>query len=124
MIRKSRFLILSVLLSSFAAFAFAQDTITTQDAAKFIGQQKTVCGTVGSTHYAPKREGQPTFIDFEKPFPNHIFTALIWGSERDRFETPPETLYAGKDLCVTGMIESYEDRPAIVVKEPGQIKVK
>ena len=122
--RKSSFLILSVLLALFATRVLAQDTITTQDATKFIGQEKTVCGTVGSTHYAPKREGQPTFIDFEKPFPNHIFTALIWGSERDKFETPPETLYSGKELCVAGIIESYEERPAIIVKDPRQIKIR
>jgi hypothetical protein len=39
-------------------------------------------------------------------------------------QRPGLTLYAGKEICVTRMIESYEDRPAIVVKGPSQIKVK
>lgn len=116
--------LLVVVIVGITSIALAQQTITPEDAAKYIGQQKTVCGTVGSTHYAPKHEGQPTFIDFEKPFPNHVFTALIWGSERDKFATPPETLYSGKEICVTGTIVSFEDRPAIIVKDPAQIKVK
>ncbi|MFZ0929140.1 MAG: hypothetical protein WAN11_11100 [Syntrophobacteraceae bacterium] len=117
-------LLIITLLAGLVSIAHAQETISSQDAAKFIGQQKTVCGTVGSTHFAPKREGQPTFIDFEKPYPNQVFTALIWGSDRGKFKTPPEMLYSGKEICVTGMIESYEDRTAIIVKDPSQLKVK
>jgi len=57
-------------------------------------------------------------------YPNQIFTVLIWGSDRGKFEKPPETLSSGKEVCVTGMIQSYQGRPEIVVKEPAQIKVK
>ncbi|MGO9022468.1 MAG: DNA-binding protein [Syntrophobacteraceae bacterium] len=122
--KRFKLLLIIMLLAGLVSIAHAQETISSQDAAKFIGQQKTVCGTVGSTHFAPKREGQPTFIDFEKPYPNQVLTALIWGSDRGKFEKPPEMLYSGKEICVTGRIESYEDRPAIVVKDPSQLKVK
>jgi hypothetical protein len=122
--RRFKLPLIMVLLVGLVSIAYSQDIITSEDAAKFIGQQKTVCGTVGNTHFAPKREGQPTFIDFEKPYPNQVFTALIWGPDRGKFKTPPEILYSGKEICVTGMIESYEDRPAIVVKNPGQVTLK
>ena len=49
---------------------------------------------------------------------------LIWGSDRGRFEKPPEALYSGKEISVTGMIKSYQGRPEIIVKDPSQIKVK
>jgi DNA/RNA endonuclease YhcR with UshA esterase domain len=117
-------LIVALLVGSASIFAYSQDTITPEDASKFIGQQKTVCGTVASAHYAAKVKGQPTFINLDKPYPNQIFTALIWGSDRSKFEKPPETLYSGKEICATGMIQSYQGRPEIVVKEPGQITVK
>jgi micrococcal nuclease len=112
------------LLVGLVSIAFAQDTITPEDAAKFIGQQKTVCSMVASAHFAAKSKGQPTFINLDKPYPNQVFTVLIWGSDRGKFEKPPEALYSGKEICVTGMIQSYQGRPEIIVKEPSQIKTK
>jgi micrococcal nuclease len=67
---------------------------------------------------------QPTSLHLGKPYPNQVFTVLIWGSDRSKFEKPLETLYSGKEICVTGMIKSYQGRPEIIVKEPGQIKIR
>jgi hypothetical protein len=53
-------------------------------------------------------------------YPNHIFTALIWGEDRDKFSPPPENAYSGKKICVTGTISSYRGQPQIVVKNPFQ----
>jgi len=112
------------LLVSLVSIAYAQETISPEDAAKYIGQQKTVCGTVASAHFAAKTKGQPTFINLDRPFPNQVFTVLIWGSDRSKFEKPPETLYSGKEICVTGMIQSFQGKAEIIVKEPSQIKAK
>jgi DNA/RNA endonuclease YhcR with UshA esterase domain len=49
---------------------------------------------------------------------------LIWGSDRSKFEKPPDMLYSGKEICVTGMIQSYQGKAEIIVKEPAQIKAK
>jgi micrococcal nuclease len=111
------------------SIARAQQTITPEDAAKFIGQQKTVCGMVASANhpsltYTEDLTEQPTFLNFNKPFPNQVFTVTILGGDRGKFEKPPETLYSGKEICVTGMIQSYQGRPEIIVKDPSQIKVK
>jgi micrococcal nuclease len=122
--KRFKLLLIMVLLGGLVSIAYAQETITPEDAAKFIGHQKTVCGTVASVHFAAKVKGQPTFINLDKPYPNQIFTVLIWGSDRSKFEQSPETLYSGKEICVTGMIQSYQGRPEIIVKEPSQIKVK
>ena len=35
----------------------------------------------------------------------------------------PETLYAGKRLCVSGVITDYRGRPQIVVRDPSQINL-
>jgi DNA/RNA endonuclease YhcR with UshA esterase domain len=120
---KFKILALSILILTFAASAFAQETVTPEDAAKFIGQQKTVCGTVASAHYATRTKGQPTFLNLNKPYPNQIFTVLIWGSDRSKFEKPPEAL-SGKEICVQGVIQSYKGGPEIIVKDPSKIKVK
>jgi micrococcal nuclease len=114
-------LFVALLVGSVSTVAYSQDTITPEDAAKFIGQQKTVCGKVASSHYAARSRGQPTFINLDKPYPNEVFTVLIWGSDRGKFEKPPEEMYAGKEVCVTGMIKSYQGRPEIIVGQPSQI---
>ncbi|MGA3116955.1 MAG: DNA-binding protein [Syntrophobacteraceae bacterium] len=119
-----KLLFIMALLAGLVSIALAQQTITSDDAAKFIGQQKTVCGTVASAHFATKSKGQPTFINLDKPYPNQVFTVLIWGSDRSKFEKPPETLYSGKEICVTGLVQSYQGRPEIIVKDPTQIKAK
>jgi micrococcal nuclease len=116
--------VLLVVLFGILSIAIAQETITPQDAAKYIGQQKTVCGTVASAHYAAIITDRPTSLHLDKPYPNQVFTVLIWGSDRGKFEKPPETLYSGKEICVTGMLQSYQGRPEIIVKEPRQITVK
>ncbi len=105
-------------------FSSIQETISPEDAAKYIGQEKTVCGKVASTQYAPIINEQPTSLHLNKPYPNQVFTVLIRGSDRGKFEKPPETLYSGKEICVTGMIKSYQGRPEIIVKKPAQITVK
>ena len=99
-----------------------QETITPEDAAKFIGESKTVCGLVVQVHYETRLKRQPTILNLNKPYPKQVFTVLIWGSDRSKFDKPPETLYAGKKICVMGMIQSYQGGPGIIVKDPLQIK--
>ena len=121
--------VLLVGLLGFLPTALAQVTIKPEDAAKFIGQQKTVCGTVaGANHpgvgYAEGLTEQPTFLNFNKPYPNQVFTVVIQGADRGKFEKPPEMLYSEKEICVTGIIQSHRGQAEIIVQEPGQIKVK
>ena len=111
----------AVLVGSVPIAAYSQDTITTEEAAKFLGQQKTVCGKVVSSHYAARSKGKPTFINLDKPYLNEVFTVLIWGSARGKFEKPPQEMYAGKEVCVTGMIKRYHGHPLIIVDQPSQI---
>jgi len=124
-------IVVSVVLSIgfVSCFAYGQETVSPEDAAKFIGQQKTVCGKVASANhpgltYTEDLTEQPTFLNFNKPFPNQVFTVVIPGMDRGKFEKPPETLYSEKEICVTGVIESYHGRPEIIAKEPAQIKIK
>lgn len=102
----------------------AQDVIKPSEAGAHVGRQRTVCGRVASAMYAAKSRGQPTFLNLDRPYPNHIFTGVIWGRNRARFGTPPETLYRDERICVSGVIGAYRGVPQIVVLEPSQISVK
>jgi DNA/RNA endonuclease YhcR with UshA esterase domain len=115
--------LISFLLMPFLVWSQDQP-ISPEEARNHIGKVKTVCGTVASANYATRSKGQPTFLNLDKPYPHQVFTVLIWGSDRSKFEKPPETLYSGKEICVTGMIQSYRGRPEIIVKEPSQVKIR
>ncbi len=118
------------ILVIFAFLVYASTSIAQQeyvnpiDAHKYIGMEKTVCGTVASATYAVRSRGRPTFLNLDKPYPKQIFTVVIWGSDRNKFKNPPETFFKGKRICVTGIIESYRGKSEIIVRSPDQIIVK
>ena len=102
--------------------ALAQKRISPSEAKDHVGEVATVCGDVASTHYAHSTKGQPTFLNLDRPYPNPIFTILIWGSNRGKFGTP-ENEFRGKRVCVTGKIMEYRGSPEIVADSPAQIKL-
>ena len=121
MIPRSTVVLAFVLLTT--SLSVAQKTFTAVQAKDHIGEQGTVCGKVVSTRYAESSRGKPTFLNFDQPYPNQIFTMLIWGSDRTKFEEP-ETKYRGKQICVTGKISDYKGTPEIIASEPSQVKVQ
>ena len=114
-----------ILLLSLAVLvrpALAQKRVSASEAKDHVGEVATVCGEVASTHYASSTKGQPTFINLDKPYPNPIFTILIWGGNRGKFGAP-ENEFRGKRVCVTGKITEYRGAPEIVAESPKQIKL-
>ena len=97
-------------------------TITTAAAKDYIGKEARVCGAVKSARYASNSNRKPTFLNLDKPFPNPIFTAVIFEEHRSKFAQPPEQAFKDKDICVTGKIQEYNGSPEIVVTEPKQIE--
>jgi hypothetical protein len=114
-------------LSAFLAVAFcatAQNAnLTAREAKDHVGEVRTVCGKVASTHYATGSKGQPTFLDLDEPYPKEIFTILIWGSDRAKFGTP-QWKYRNSQVCVNGKIELYRGIPEIIATEPSQLICK
>ena|ERR1700730_10163621 len=120
--RNVRFIVLLFSLAALAQPAPGQKKLSTTEAKDHVGEIATVCGDVASTHYAPSTKGQPTFLNLDKPYPNPVFTILIWGSNRSKFGTP-ENDYKGKHVCATGKITEYRGAPEIVAESPGQLKL-
>ena len=106
-----------------AAVAGADDAVRIRagEAAQHIGELAQVCGRVASTAHIAAVKGQPTFLNMERPYPDQPFNVVIWESARARFDAPPERAFDGKDICVTGLIETYDGKPQIVVTDPQQI---
>jgi DNA/RNA endonuclease YhcR with UshA esterase domain len=117
-----RFILALMLAPILAAPAFSQKKLSATEAKDHIGETATVCGSVVSTRYAASTKGQPTFLNLDKPYPNQIFTVVIWGSNRRKFGEP-EVEFRGKRICVGGKIAEYRGVPQIVAEDPQQFKV-
>lgn len=97
--------------------------IGAEEAAKHVGESATVCGVVESARYSERSKAQPTFLNLGRPYPNQVFTVLIFGSDRAKFGTPEKT-FLHKRICATGVIniyDIYEARPEMIVHDPAQI---
>ncbi|MBI4299120.1 MAG: hypothetical protein HY666_05095 [Chloroflexi bacterium] len=99
----------------------ASTAIPSTQAAAHMGERATVCGPVVDTRYATGSKGRPTFLNFDRPYPNHTFVVLIWESDRGNFPSNPESYYKGKQVCATGLIESYQGKPEIIAKTGSQL---
>jgi hypothetical protein len=91
------------------------------EAARHAGEEVVVCGFVADVVYAADATGQPTFLDFEKAFPEEPFRAVIWSEVRSKLARPPETQYVRRRLCVSGRVELYRGRPEIIVRDLTQL---
>ena len=120
---KGRALTAVLLGTLFSTSVSAQNKLTAAQAKEHFGQTATVCGEVVTTRYADSSKGQPTFLNLDKPYPNQIFTVVIWGENRTKFGKPEED-YKGKRICVSGKITAYAGKPEIVASDPKQVKVE
>jgi DNA/RNA endonuclease YhcR with UshA esterase domain len=111
------------LAGSLSLIALAQKRLSAAEAKEHFGENATVCGEVVSTRYAASTKGQPTFLNLDKPYPNQVFTVVIWGDNRSKFGKPEDD-YKGKRICVSGKITAYAGLPEIVADDPKQITVE
>lgn len=105
------------------------DIIKWEEAANYIGQHKTVEGTIVGAHYAVTTKGKPTFLNFTMPYKGY-FSCVIWDSDRAKFikqfQANPEIYFLNKHVLVRGLIEEYPKGsriPEVVLTEPSQIEI-
>jgi len=120
--RIAAFPILAIVLAA-TSLTHAQKTLTAAEAKDHVGEKATVCGKVVSTRWAETSRGSPTFLNFDQPYPDQVFTLVIWGNDRSKFDNP-ETTYRGRHICVTGKISAFKGVPEVVANQPAQIKVQ
>lgn len=121
--RTQCFLLLLLLgfLANHPAAASQVPRVTVLNAGDYVDERATVCGVVTSSSYASSTRGQPTFINLDE-HPDTVFTLVIWGENRHKFVAPEKT-YKDKKVCVTGIVETYQEKLQIVVTEPSQIAI-
>jgi DNA/RNA endonuclease YhcR with UshA esterase domain len=92
-------------------------TIGAAQASDYIGKQVTVTGVVIQVKAIPNI----TFLNFDKPFPNSPFTAIIRGKSTNEFENL--TALKGKAVSVKGKVIEYNGKPEIELNSKSQLKL-
>lgn len=114
----------ATLLSLFiVAAATAQTSIKLEDVSKHIGDSVTVCGKVAGLKYFENSKNKPTFLNIGANHPNQLLTVVIWEKTRALFTSKTEDLM-DKEICITGRIILFKERPEIVIEKPEQIVVQ
>ena len=92
-----------------SARPWCADAIGWKKARSRLGRIVKVKARVVSSYYAQSSNGQPTFIDLGRKYPNSgRLTLLIWGRNRTNFPAAPERMFkARKTLCARGRVTLY-----------------
>src|SRR5215472_8500604 len=113
---------LALCLFFVSALPAAPASLTAIEAKKHVGEKATVCGLVVDVHFAAGSKGLPTFVNLDKPFPNQVFTVLIWGDDLPKFAENPAK-WQNRRVCATGTISEYRGNPEIVASSQDQVTI-
>jgi DNA/RNA endonuclease YhcR with UshA esterase domain len=116
---KITYLLLICLFTSH--ISHAQKQISLADASKNIGDSVSVCGKVYTTRYFESSQDAPTLLNVGAAYPNQILTVVIYGEARKLFKEAPEVFFKDKNICVTGKVSLYKDKPQIIIYRPDQL---
>ncbi len=109
--------------SKFTAKDFGKGKINTTQVKDYVGKETCVCGKVVSTKFNENGKTNPTYINLDKKYPEHVFTLMIFGQDRQNFSYKPEEFLQGKTICVKGRIGEYKGSPQIIATKEKQIEV-
>ncbi|MCW5853463.1 MAG: endonuclease/exonuclease/phosphatase family protein, partial [Anaerolineae bacterium] len=87
-------------------------------ARQYLGQTVRAEGTIVTT----RNTGRVTYLNFSRNFQTDL-KIVIFPAEAARFPQPPELMFDGRTVRVTGKVEEYQGAPEIIVRDPQQIEV-
>ena len=96
----------------------AIEVVNWQDAAAFAGQTVTVEGQVVDTY----NSGKVVFLNFDEDY-RHSFKVVIFPEAWPLFPVPPEEMYRGQLVQVSGQVKMYQGAPEIIVETPDAIRI-
>ena len=97
--------------------------ISLRDIAQHIGDSVRFCTRVHNTRYFESAANRPTVLDVNTSFVNQL-SVVIWEQDRKNFPGAPEVIYNNKDVCISGVVQSLNNMPQIVIRNRDQITLK
>lgn len=105
------------------AVLFSDDRPTCEDptpwdeARQAAGGTAAVAGPVAHATYEPDVEGEPTFVNLGRAYPEpERFDVVIFPDVRDQWEAPPEEAVSGERVCVRGLVNVRDGVAQIVLE--------
>ena len=90
------------------------------NAGNHIEKERIVEGRIVDVY---KSKTNTVFINFEKPYPNSCFTAVIFSSSLYKFPENIENYFENKNVRVKGIIKEYGGKSEIILESLEQIEV-
>ena len=90
------------------------------NAGNYYGKEMIVEGKIVATY---RSKTNTVFLNFEKPYPNQCFSAVIFSSDQYKFVQNPENYYLNKTVRIRGQIKEYQGKPEIILETPDQIEI-
>ncbi|MEP7373967.1 MAG: hypothetical protein ABI675_11295 [Chitinophagaceae bacterium] len=116
--------IVAIAILLFSAVVHGQQEIKIEDVSKHVGDSVTVCTKIYGGIFLDRSKDTPTLLNVGDKYPNAPLTIVIGPDARQQFKEKPEVFYKDKDVCISGKISLYKDKPQIVVYSEKQIVVK
>lgn len=120
-LRNSRSLLLLclfffLLFSAVPRSTLAEDQIEALRAPFYVGKSVLACGKIAQVTV----RSEVTYINLDRPYPNHTLALIIWQSELSSYESRFGNLsmLQGRRVCARGLIEEYRKNLQIIMKNP------
>ena len=101
-----------------AATAPASGVVDWQDAGQYLGQRLTVQGEVVRVY----NSGKAAFLNFAEAYQGQ-FSVVIFAADFEQWPQPPDQVYLGQRVQVSGKIKEYNGAPEMIVESPDQIVI-
>lgn len=112
----------AAVLLSFSAYS--QKEIKLEEVSEHVGDSVKVCGKILTGRFLDKSESGPTLLNMGRPYPDQLLTVVIYKKDRKNFDLMPETELINKDVCVTGVVILYKEKPQVVLYTKEQLLVR
>jgi hypothetical protein len=100
----------------------AQNSITPEDAGKFMGEKISVSGKVTGVIY--KNSTKQTLLNISSTGSNATFTVVINQGDRRNFSYSPETFLVNKNVNLTGKVIDINGTPGMIATRPEDIRLE
>lgn len=115
--------LLFIIANLVAVFSYAQ-VIKAEDAAKHIGEVAKVCGKVYGGKFFETSDKAPTLLNVGAAYPKSPFTIMIPKEVRMKMVNAPEVELKDKNVCVTGKIILYKEKPEIIITNTSELTIE
>ena len=112
-------IIIIVLLSLATFSSVAQKEIKIEDAKNHVGDIVKICAKIYGGKFLEK--DTLTLLNAGGNYPDAPLTLVLRPNTRKEFETDPILYYKGRQVCITGKIELFKNKPQIVITTKNQI---